>query len=165
MNETDMRLLVLSDSHGDCASLREAVEAEQPDRIVHLGDHIADAQALRLIYPGIPLYCVCGNTDDPFLGKVEELVQVGGFRLLLTHGHRYHVKSGLAFLTAHARELQADAVLFGHTHRAFLAFDGVQLCNPGSASRRVSAHGAATYGVIELKNGALIPRIRLLGSE
>ena len=162
MNETDTRILVLSDSHGDILSLRKAVEAEQPAHILHLGDHYADAQELSRLYPHIPLHGVRGNTDDPLWGQAKQSVWIGGFHLFLTHGHNYYVKTGLSFLTAHARETRADAVLFGHTHRAFLEFDGIHIFNPGCVSGRLAGYGAASYGVIELKNGVLTPAIKLL---
>ena len=40
--------------------------------------------------------------------------------LLLTHGHRYSVKSGYDALLARAVEVGADIVVFGHTHVPFL---------------------------------------------
>ena len=33
-----MKAVVFSDSHGDTAAMREALEREAPDQILHLGD-------------------------------------------------------------------------------------------------------------------------------
>ena len=46
----------------------------------------------------------------------ELILQFEGHKLLLTHGHHYHVKSGYGALLARAVRAGADIVLFGHTH-------------------------------------------------
>ena len=44
-----VKILIVSDSHGDSTYLRLAVKKERPDAIVHLGDHASDAYAT--VYP------------------------------------------------------------------------------------------------------------------
>ena len=41
-----MKLLIFSDSHGNVANMEDAVRLESPDRILHLGDLVRDAEAL-----------------------------------------------------------------------------------------------------------------------
>ena len=41
------RVLVLSDSHGNVGNMIRAVKREEPDMILHLGDCVVDADALR----------------------------------------------------------------------------------------------------------------------
>ena len=48
-----MKILVLSDSHGDVDSMVEVVTKERPDAIFHLGDLIGDAQELHNEFPNI----------------------------------------------------------------------------------------------------------------
>ena len=50
-----MKAVVFSDSHGDTAAMREAVEREAPDQILHLGDLTGDAERLGIRFPQIPL--------------------------------------------------------------------------------------------------------------
>ena len=38
-----MKLLILSDSHGEQEFMQLAVRRERPDAVIHLGDHCADA--------------------------------------------------------------------------------------------------------------------------
>ena len=42
-----MRILVLSDSHGNVDNMARAVELTAPDRVLHLGDCQRDLTALR----------------------------------------------------------------------------------------------------------------------
>ena len=41
------RVLVLSDSHGNVGNMIRAVKREEPDMILHMGDCVVDADALR----------------------------------------------------------------------------------------------------------------------
>ena len=50
-----MRILVLSDSHGNVENMARCVELTQPNAILHLGDCQRDAEALHRLYPAIPL--------------------------------------------------------------------------------------------------------------
>ena len=42
-----MKILIFSDSHGDVDIMRDIVEKEKPDMIIHLGDSIKDAEKLN----------------------------------------------------------------------------------------------------------------------
>ena len=55
-----------------------------------------------------------------------------------------------------ARELEAQVVLFGHTHEAFYEYrDGIHFLNPGSLG---SPRGPLypTYGVIDIQGKSLV---------
>ena len=49
-----MRILVLSDSHGNVDNMARAVELTAPDRVLHLGDCQRDLTALRARFPALP---------------------------------------------------------------------------------------------------------------
>ena len=42
-----MKLLILSDTHRSLGFACEAIEKEAPDTVIHLGDHLGDAEDLR----------------------------------------------------------------------------------------------------------------------
>ena len=48
-----MKMLVLSDSHGNVENMARAVEQVQPDRIAHLGDVMRDGEKLHALFPAI----------------------------------------------------------------------------------------------------------------
>ena len=58
-----MKILVLSDSHGNIDNMIRAVERESPRAIFHLGDCWRDGQRLHQRFPGIPFEQVPGNCD------------------------------------------------------------------------------------------------------
>lgn len=121
-----MEILIFSDSHGKTEAMKHAfsVQIRRPDLMIHLGDGIGDL--LDLPDLGVPTAVVHGNCDwFDANGVTEEfLFEELGHRILMTHGHRFGVKGGFGGLLAHAVALDADIVLFGHTHQA------VSLCIP-----------------------------------
>lgn len=46
-----LKVIVFSDSHGDVNHMAAAVEQEEPDLVLHLGDYWEDARELSWIYP------------------------------------------------------------------------------------------------------------------
>ena len=144
-----MKAVVFSDSHGDTAAMREAVEREAPDQILHLGDLAGDAERLGIRFPQIPLEYVCGNCDGFCLAPAVRLLELRGRRVLMMHGHTHRVKTGYGGAIAAARQAGADILLFGHTHQAYAERleDGLWVMNPGSCQ----SWDRTTYGVILLE--------------
>ena len=151
-----MKICVFSDSHGNSFYMKEMIRREKPDRIFFLGDGEQDLPALRQAFPVLPIDAVRGNCDFRTELPRELVLTLEGVRFFLTHGHRYGVKTGdLETLKAAARENRAQAVLFGHTHEAFIGWDReLLLMNPGTA-RGYGASG----GILEIRAGRLLPRI------
>ena len=145
-----MKILVLSDSHSSLRFMRESIKILKPDCVIHLGDHYQDGEVIRSENPQLLFYQVPGNCDG-FFGKVSApstvFCQVAGVKLMLTHGHGYHVKYGTDKLINCAEERGVDAVLFGHTHEAlcYRENSGLWVLNPGPAG---SLGGSA--GLIEI---------------
>lgn len=155
-----MKLLIVSDSHGDLAALCAAVRREKPDRIVHLGDYGDDARALGAQFPSIPLASVPGNCDG-LCAAAHTLVETyEGVTVFMTHGHRYGVKRDLLHLSLAAREAGAQLALFGHTHVPLCEEDGgLTLVNPGACRGR-----AGRYAIAELRAGEVV-EVRLCAAE
>lgn len=79
--------------------------------------------------------------------------KLGGMRVLLTHGDRYGVKSGLLRLRLHAQEMGCSLVLFGHTHAACAQEEGgVLLVNPGALAD-------GRYAVVAIEDGRVRARL------
>ena len=143
-----MKILVLSDSHGNVDNMARCVEMIQPRHILHLGDCIRDAEALQDLFPEIPLTCVPGNCDWGRTEQAEVLCELGGKRILLMHGHTRSVKHTVMNARYAAMEAWADILLFGHTHHSCVDYDGtLYLMNPGS----IGDYHAPTYGVITIE--------------
>lgn len=153
----NMKILVFSDSHGRLGPMVDAIEQERPQRVFFLGDNYRDGQALMDAYPELPMELVRGNCDWD-KGPDELIVEAGSVKFLLTHGHRYGVKSGTDALARAAREKGVAAACFGHTHEALNMPDrGVWLFNPGTAG---GVHNRVGYGVILVENGTFRMELR-----
>lgn len=147
-----MKILVLSDSHGNLSHMERAVEREAPRLILHLGDCWRDAERLSARFPDIPLEQVPGNCDFRPGEPAEKLLCLEDRRILLCHGHTYGVKQSLLTAGFAAEEQDLDLFLFGHTHRPLVDMRGKTLfLNPGS----IGDHLRPFYGVVTLQNGRL----------
>jgi putative phosphoesterase len=156
-----MKILVISDTHGDTNKAEEVIKANNgTDMVIHLGDYFRDAQKLSGLFPDIHFEYIYGNSD--FMTDnvpAEKVLELCGKRIFITHGHRYSVKWDYYKLFKKAEELNADIVLFGHTHIPDMAKKGKRyVLNPGSTSDPRS-NKDESYAVIEIKNGILSPRI------
>ena len=149
-----MKLLVMSDSHRNIDPMHYAAEQTNPDAIVHLGDHIGDAQKLRQRLPDTVFHMVAGNCDL-YAGENELFLTLEGVKILVTHGHKYGVKSGLGILLQRALSLEADLVLYGHTHQASVRHErGLWLMCPGQMERHDKFH-SASYGIAIIAGGSI----------
>lgn len=159
-----MKLIVISDTHGEKSWIQKAVEANRDASIIiHCGDFASDLDVVKSM--PIEGIAVSGNVPDLHRGRLmpddqmeERVLVYEGVRILLTHGHRYDVKYTLNKLFYRAQEAQADLVLFGHTHAALnLSHDGVTLLNPGSPAR--PRGGKPGYAIIEIEKGIFTCRL------
>lgn len=148
-----MKILVFSDSHRSRSGMYKAIDAHDPDQVIHLGDLVEDAEEVTYLYPKLPVCMVPGNCDGWTTLPAKKQISLGGKSFLLSHGHLWGVKLGYGAAIADARATQADVLLFGHTHRAHCEQleDGLWVMNPGTCR--------STYGLILLENGILTPSI------
>ena len=147
-----MKLLIASDIHGSaywCRKLMEQIEAEQPDKVILLGDllyhgprnDLPKGYAPKEVIPMLSslkekILAVRGNCEAevdqmvlPFPCLADyAMVDADGMTLYLTHGHLHNpdylppLQSGTVFLS-------------GHTHiKQDILVDGIRCLNPGSVS-------------------------------
>ncbi len=132
-------LLVLSDTHGDVKRLSKVLRsrAARADAIIHLGDGLDDLEALRMGGVGvIPWEGVRGNSDHSAGAPLHRVFEACGNRIFLTHGHLMGANEGVGRMLDAAASAGADAVFYGHTHRArWEEYSGVLALCPGSLSR------------------------------
>lgn len=147
-----MRILIMSDSHGDTKRFDKVIDAFSPHMIIHLGDVEKDVNYLEDVYPQIPLHAVVGNNDPWCRRCAEKVIEVEGIKIFLTHGHLYGVWDGGCRVAQRAEELGCSVALFGHSHIPVNeVFGTVRAFNPGSISRPRS--GGYCVGVMEIENG------------
>ena len=150
-----MKVLVFSDSHAGLSFMRSAVKSIRPDGLIHLGDYYDDGETIAFENSHIPMYQVPGNCDKyRVYGKPEMLcLPVFGVLLYMTHGHNHGVKFSEGKLLKDAREMGAQAVLYGHTHTPVCRREeeGLWVINPGSCG---SYSGSAAF--MEIEEGKII---------
>ena len=145
-----MTLLVFSDTHLDTRRMEYVINQADADIIVHLGDNIDDITRICEKMPEMTFHVVKGNCDTHSTGETEKILTVENIKILMTHGHKYHVKEGLSLLKKHAAEHAADLVLFGHTHgAAIVKEEDMTLMNPGQMEEH-KERKRASYGVITI---------------
>lgn len=148
-----MRILVLSDSHGDvcslCAILRMHREA---DFVLFLGDGEDDffgIQAQELL-KNKRFEAFCGNCDFYSTLPKEKLMTIADKRILAMHGHTKSVKYGLESLIDAAKAQNADIAVYGHTHEPHTEnSSGIQIMCPGAVKD-------GSYGIIDITDRGTI---------
>ncbi len=128
-----MKILILSDTHGEISAAERIIRWEKPDQVIHLGDCIRDAEDLERPFPYLPICKVPGNNDWFTDCPKEKTVRFGDTNVFLCHGHTTGVKGGTHLQITRALQTGATVSLFGHTHTPYLEEEsGVLLINPGS---------------------------------
>ena len=148
-----MRILVISDTHGNFTSVLQAHTLAEPvDAVIHLGDGIEDAKLLRSVMH-LDVISVSGNCDRDTTVPREILWECKGKRFLLVHGDAYGVKKGLGGLQKRAIEVRADIVLFGHSHHALcITSSDILFLNPGTLTQ---ASASKTFATIEISEDGI----------
>jgi putative phosphoesterase len=167
-----VRIGVLSDTHlplkARALPARLLRAFEGVDLILHGGD-LVSADVLDLLGRIAPVEAVAGNNDPPELCArlgFRKIVEAGGARLGLVHGHRGRGRN-TPDRAAHAfrREPAIAAVVFGHSHLPLLAPCGKRLFpeseplpfllfNPGSPTDRRHAP-RCSFGLMTVEDGAV----------
>ena len=147
-----MKILIVSDTHGRCERLEEALEREKPiNALIHCGDVEGDEDYISVIAE-CPTYIVAGNND--FFSDLPREIEgeICGCRFFVTHGHYYGVSMDLTRVWEEGHIRKADVVVFGHTHRPVVGeMHGTMLINPGSLAYPRQAGRRPTYVTMEKK--------------
>lgn len=147
-----MRIGVVSDTHDRI--LPELFEAlAGVDEILHAGD-VCTEDALAEIESLAPVTAVHGNMDEGPLSRRlpdERIVERGGVRIVLVHGHRLP-RGDLDALADHCRPMAPAIAVFGHIHEPVSAVRaGIHCFNPGTAG---GIGRAPTAGILTIQDGA-----------
>lgn len=147
-----MRILVISDSHGNRRSFAEAVKREPLAEVVYfLGDGYRDYMDIEREYAGTKAFiAVTGNCDLGCDFPYRDIRTVGGVKIYATHGFAEKVKFGLYNLEYEAKANDCKIALFGHTHEPYTNYsDCIYLFNPGSIND-------GFYGVVDITDNGII---------
>lgn len=149
-------IILFSDSHGNSTNMRLVMDrlGKSAQYVIFMGDGIEDFSCLIKDFPEPEYIAVSGNCDFCSDGELQRIVNIEGFKFLISHGHRHGVKTSLAGLKKAALDVGANVCLFGHTHMQLVKSEhGILFMNPGSITKpRV---GEPSFGVINIKDGVI----------
>jgi len=136
-----MRIGIIADTHG-FVDPRLVRAFRGVDAIIHAGD-VGGRHVLEALGAMAPVHAVYGNNDEKrdILGlPLRADFELGGVRFHLVHQ-----------LPQASPEADAQAVVFGHSHRALVEDRaGVVYVNPGAAGR-AGFHRIQTVAIMQIK--------------
>lgn len=157
-----MKIGITGDTHGNTQAIRKILQSTPPvDLWLHTGDYATDANLLQAA-TSIKTVRVRGNCDLIDDGaRFDEYLELEGYKIWLTHGHRYIERSVQADLGYWAHQLGQDIVVYGHTHVPMCEqYADTLLVNPGSPARPRGG-SAACFAVLTLQAGQE-PRVEFI---
>ncbi|MCI9137794.1 MAG: metallophosphoesterase [Lachnospiraceae bacterium] len=146
-----MKILIVSDTHKKHGNLKEVLRRTgHIDLMIHLGDAEGYEDYIAELV-GCPLEIVAGNNDFFSDLEREKELEIGKYKVLITHGHYYYVAMGVEDLKKEAAGRGMDVVMFGHTHRPLLDYGrGIVTLNPGSVSYPRQDGRKPSYALMEI---------------
>ena len=162
-----MKLLIASDIHGSaayCRNLIEAINREEADKVLLLGDILYHGPRNNLPLEYAPkevaamlndikgkLICVRGNCDTEVDQMMLQFPVLSDFAMLFIDGLTIYACHGHHDFPALE---EGNVVVSGHTHvPVYYVKDGVRYLNPGSVS---IPKEDSWHGYILLENGEFI---------
>lgn len=147
-----MRILIVSDNHGDREILQEVLQQEKVDYSIHLGDSQMDEKWILKNFN----YYVEGNNDF-WYSKWEDTFNLGGLNFFICHGHTRGISN--LNVTNPVKQIftehDLDVILYGHTH-AFkvLDIDNKTVICPGALRMPRGPEGKG-YCIITIQDGEI----------
>jgi uncharacterized protein len=133
-----MKVIIISDSHGNIANLKNVLGFSQKikaDAIIHCGDW-TDIRAVETVLESkIPLYSVLGNGDisEEMKNKFEEFkeIEIDGVRIGVVHGPRE--------IKEHLLNKKFDIIFYGHIHSQDESeINDVRVVRPGALENGIN---------------------------
>ncbi len=155
-----MRIIVISDTHGDVKRLRSVVlRHKSADLFLHLGDGAKEYFLIKSIYPDLPFIITRGNCDFEYPKlPSQHILNVCSHIIFASHGHEYGVKGGFDHYVNVACKSHADIILYGHTHEKLTKYqNNIYIMNPGSLSR--PRDHVPSYGIIDIIGDSVITNV------
>lgn len=155
-----MKVLITSDTHGSYGKISDLIlQRDDIDLMIHAGDGIEDCKNISY-ETGIDYYVVKGNNDFLADESFDKVIDLEGYRILLSHGHKENINFSISSLISKAKENSCQVVIFGHIHRYVeVKRAGILFLNPGSAS--LPRDGRASCMIMDIGKDIKIEKVLL----
>jgi len=138
-----MKILLVSDTHGETELLLKLSKKYQDYTKIHLGDRGFDKSLLD----ELGFIYVDGNCD--YGHNKDKILNIENNKIFITHGDLYNVKYDMNKLYYKALSENANYVFFGHTHfQINIREANINFINPGSLKDK--KYAIITDDIIEL---------------
>lgn len=145
-----MKVLIVSDTHKKNDVYLNIVKLHKPDMVIHCGDAEGSEELLTKA-ADCPVYIVPGNNDFFSTLPRELELEIGKYKVWVTHGHNYYVSMGNEYIKHEAVARGVDIVCYGHTHRPMVERgDEIIAVNPGSLSYPRQDNRRPSYVIMEI---------------
>jgi putative phosphoesterase len=147
-----VRILIISDTHRRNENYLKIVEdiGDELDMVIHLGD-VEGSEYVIQEAVDCPVEIVAGNNDFFSDLPSEKSLQIGRYRVLITHGHRYYIGMGNEMIKKEAIAGGYDIVMYGHTHKPVIDISkNIIAINPGSLSYPRQENRKPSYIIMEI---------------
>ena len=145
-----MKVLIVSDTHKKNDTYLNLLKLHNPDMVIHCGD-AEGAEYLLTEAADCPVHIVLGNNDF-FSSLPRELeLEIGKYKVWVTHGHNYYVSMVNETIKRESVARGMDIVCYGHTHRPVVdRDDDIIAVNPGSLSYPRQENRRPSYVIMEI---------------
>ena len=145
-----MKVLIVSDTHKKNDVYLNIVKLHKPDMVIHCGD-AEGSEELLTESADCPVHIVPGNNDFFSTLPRELELEVGKYKVWVTHGHNYYVSMGTEYIKHEAVARGVDVVCYGHTHRPMVErTKDIIAVNPGSLSYPRQDNRRPSYIIMEI---------------
>ena len=146
-----MKVLLVSDAHGDHEVIDRILQTEDYDVSIYLGDSELPEKFISERFT----HYVGGNHDTYSIE--ESIFELEGMRVGIAHGHT--VGLYINDVDRHAekfiKKYDLDAFFYGHTHMFNVAeVAGATIVNPGSCSKSRGLEGNG-YATVDIEKGEI----------
>lgn len=167
-----MKVLVVSDSHGEQENLRNLsliAKEEKVEKIIHLGDDFDDSDFL--INEGINVERVPGVFSAYYSEKDipnRKVIEIEGWKILLSHTKEKHENDLPDDISPEnsVKNSVADIMLYGHSHIPAIGIEGsVYLINPGHLKSEDKRGFEPSYALLDITKDSIDVFIKGLNSK
>ncbi|KFB07206.1 metallophosphoesterase family protein [Malacoplasma iowae] len=150
-----MKILIVSDTHGNISNLTKVINNNKYDYVIHAGDFCVGYSEIKKYVD----YVVAGNND--FEGEKELFFEIDGIKFVLLHGEYFDsffdYSSRYKKMVDHYSDKNVDVIISGHTHIEYCELISNVLCiNPGSLYLPRNHSRTKTYAELIIENKKII---------